>query len=455
MSRSRPALAAVLVGAVATLPAQAQDGGQPTRTAFIASDLEYNDNYDLRPDSLGNALLWTTTLGFGLTARTRVDALDLSAQGSVRVSDLPVRGTDTTADNPIVTLGYDRRVDDSALTFSLRAAQSDLDFFDPLSDVDADGGFDLANGGGTRRSLRATAGFAFNEDGPVSLTGNLRASDISFDDNNDPDNEDRRSVAADAEVGFRVSPVLSLTTGALYRREDYDNADQLARRTSRADVGMEARLNRRVTLGVRIGASRVESDRTTGTTTEDGLVGDLTFAILERRGQSTVALASDLDENGERYSLTFGREVTWDNAQLGASVGVSTNSDTDVRLIGDIGYTLAARDRELSLGLSQTASTDEDGENVLNTRAELEFIQLLTRQTSFGLTLNAGLTRFEGSNQANSERVNATAQFNHALTDDWDVNTGYRFRQQRDDTDGLRQSNAVFLGVSRSFASAR
>jgi hypothetical protein len=455
MWRPRLALGAMLLGSVAPLSALSQNSERAVSTAFISSDLEFNDNYDLRRDSAGDAIIWTNTLGFGLQQRTRTDTLDLGAQGSVRAADLPVKGSEVSADNPIVTLDYLRNVDDSRIGLNLRAQQADVDFFDPLGDLDDDGGFDDTRGGGTRTSLRGNLLFGFNEDGPLSLTGFAQASDISFTDTQDPDLYDRRTLRGGAEIGLRVSPILRFTTGASYANEKFDDSDQLDRDTSRADVGMDARLNQRTTLSARLGYSRVESQRLSGDTTEEGVVGDLSLVFDEKTGQTSASFSSIVDENGERYSFSIGKQVAWDNAVLDGSIGVSTNADTDLRLIGGVDYSLEGRNNRLTLGLRQTASTDEDGRNVLNTNGRVEFIQLLTPVSSMGIDIAGGLTRYENSTQGNTERLNVTAQYNHSLTEDWAMNMGYRFRQTQSDTDDDAQSNAVFVGLSRSFETTR
>lgn len=446
---------AVILSSIAAPIVHAQEADRAVRSAFISSDLEFNDNYDLRRDSLGNALLWTTTLGFGLSTFTPVDRLDLSAEGSVRAADLPSMDDDVSADNPIVRLDYDRTIDDNNIRFGFVAQQADVDFFDPLSDVDSDGRFDDTTGGGTRRSLRANAGFDFNEDGPVSLGAYARAFDIDYTDNTDPDVYDRQSFTGGAEIGFRLSQTLRFTTGGEYRREQYEDSDNLDRETRRADVGIDASINPALSMRGRLGYSRVESNRDSGTTIEEGVVGDLSLISLDKRGETRVGGFVDVDENGQRFTFSVGKLVNWDNASLDADLGVSTNEDTDLRFVGNIDYTLQGRDNELSLGLRQSASTDEDGRNVLYTSGRVNFIQLLTDVSSLGLAVDGGLTRYEDGASDDSDRLNVTAQYNHALTQDWNMNMGYRYRQANSDSNGFRESNAVFVGVSRDFLSAR
>ncbi len=455
MRRSHVILAAGLAGTVATLSVNAQETQRTVTTARIASDLEFNDNFNLRNDSAGDSVLWNTTIGAGLRSRTLVDRFAFDASGVLRVADLPGSGTEASADNPIVSLAYDRAVDDSAVGFSIVGQRADLDFFDPLRDLNEDGSFDDTVGGGTRNSVRLRANFALNADGPVSLTGVGRISDISFEDTTDPDLNDRRNAALALEAGFRLSPILRLTTGASAGREDIDDDAETERRRWRGDVGFVGRVNQRTTLTARIGYSRVDTDRTSGDETQEGVVGDLRLVFDERRGQTSLSFGTTLDENGERYTLSFGRSLAWDNAQINASLGVSTSADTDLRAVGNIDYQLSGRDTRVTFGLSQGATTDEDGRNVLNTNALAQIERLLTRTSSIGLTVEGGLQRVDDDSDDTTERLNVTARYSHSLTEDWSANVGYRYRYRSDQANGEASSNAVFAGVARTFQASR
>lgn len=455
MRQSHVILAAGLAGTIATLSVSAQETARTVTTARIATELEFNDNYDLRDVTAGDALLWNTTIGAGLRATTPVDRLAFDASGVLRVADLPGTGTDSSADNPILSLAYNRVVDDSEVGFSVVGQRADIDFFDPLSDLDEDGNFDDTSGGGTRNSLRFGANFALNTDGPVSLTGFGRLNDISYEDTTDPDLEDRRNASLGAEVGFRLSPILRLTTGASVGREEFDDANETERNRWRGDVGIVGQINQRTTLTARIGYSRVETDRISGDETEEGIVGDVQLVFDERRGQTSLGFSTTLDENGQRYTLSYGKSVAWDNAELSASLGVSTNEDTDARAVGSIDYQLTGRDTQLTLGLQQDATTDEDGRNVLNTNALVQVQQLLTRTSSVGLTVQGGLQRIDDDNDATTERLNVRAQYNHNLTEDWSANFGYRYRYSSNSINEEAQSNAVFVGLERTFRASR
>jgi len=449
---------ALVAGGFGTLTALAQtrtDGGSVS-TARISSQLEFNDNYDLRDDSLGDALIWNTVIGFGLERYTRIEEFVADVEGTLRIADLPEIGDEAEFDNPLITLGYQRAVEDSEIGFNVRFNRADIEFFDPLSDIDPNGEFDDTRGGGTRESFRGNFNLGLNTQGPVSfgLTGNY--SDISFTDTDDPDLDSRRRGSVRGNVGFRLSPILELTTGARYSLEDINDDQDTERETVRGDIGFVGSINPRARLTARVGYSEVETRRNSGDERTSGFVGDLGVAITQRGGDEVRAnLSTDLDENGERYSVTVGSTRNWPNAELDGDIGLSTSGDTDVRVVGNVSYLYALPRTEFSATFRQIAGVDDDGDDVLNTFASIGVRQSLDRLSSVNLQLNGGLTRNESAENDDTERLNFSASFSRALTRDWRWNAGYRRELRDDDRDGRAVSNSVFVGINREFRAIR
>lgn len=439
-------------------PFSRSSGNTPGRQqeARFSSSLEWNDNYDLREDSAGNALIWDNILGYGIERRTLTDEFILDAQGTIRASDLPSASTELDADDAQVRLSYGRIIDDNAIRFDLRYQHVDVAFFDPLRDLDIDGSFDdPSTSDGTRQSLRANLGVTLNADGPVSFDFLGAASRIDYYDTTDPGLTDRNRGSFRADVGFALSPIMRLTTGGFYDRNIEDEND-LDRQTRRVDVGFDGLINPRLRAIARVGYSEVETERNGVTDTQSGTVGDLSFTATEKNGGETrFGLSTRLDENGQRSDATVGKTLVWDNGQLDGDIGVSVSKDTELRPIGRLVYVYTLPRSRLSANFRQVTTVDDDGEDVINTALDLGYTQLINRVSSFDIGIGGGLQRFENSDSDPSERINFTAQYNHALTRDWTLNTGYRHRWRDSDEDDLAQSNAVFLGLSRTFASQR
>lgn len=438
--------------------AQTAPGGQAARTtARIVSNLEANDNYNLSPDSLGNALVWTTTLGASFNSQTPIDTFFIDGQGSARVSDLPSIGTEFLLDDPRLALRYSRNVDDSSLFLNFAARRVDLDFFDPLSDLNPDGTFDDSRNGGTLQTLRADFGGSINQNGPVSfdydgLLYSREYSDlVGFSDNR----TDMQQGDVNASVSFELSPILrAVVGGGYYRQIVEDNPDTDRTRTT-LDAGFDGNINQRQKVTFRLGYSEEVTDRRSVKETVSGTVGRLGFITTVPTGEVRASLGSRLDENGTRTDLSLGRLLLWRSGSLDANIGVSTSDQTGYRAIGDISYSYALPRGQIRATLRQNTTVDEEGNNILVTNGGLSYNHLVSNLSSIDLSLAGGLTRYEESTQADSERVIASAQYTRVLTRDWSSFVGYRHRFAADDTEGPAHSNSIFVGVRRDFTSIR
>jgi len=429
-------------------------GDRSLSTAFFETRLEVNDNFDLRDDSLGTATIWTNTFGAGLEEASRTDLFRSSAQGSVRYADLPVVGDEIDADDPRLSLLFRRQVDDNSVSFNASYRRVDLDFFDPLDTVNLDGTIDSDEGGGTREDLRAGFALALNQDGPLSfsLTADLQDRNVSDTDN--PDVDDRFIAIGRTQFGFRLSPILQATIGAAYDVRDSETGND--RERSSVDVGLNGRVNPRLAATASIGLSEVETTEPDGT--EDrvsGVIGSIGFAADVPDGTLSARFGTTLDENGERYRFSIGRTLERPALQLDANVGVSTSEDTQLRPVGDVSFSQALPRGALAGSLTQLATTDEDGDNILVTSGRLTFRRNLTTLSSLDLSLRAGITRFEDDDESDEDRANFTVRYNRALTRDWGLNAGYTHVIDQDQGEGYTNSNAVFLTLRRDWEAFR
>ncbi len=443
-------------------PAAPQGASQtPTVTAQLAFDLEANDNFDLREDSVGTGVIATTRLSYGLFQQTTVDEVSLDVSGALRASDFPEVGTEARADDPRINLNYGREIDDNSIDVFLFFNRADLDFFDPLSDVDDDGQFDATRTEGTRQSFRFAANTTINDDGPVSLSAGVRFNSIQFSDlAEDDDEDDREEIGANASVGFDISPVLRLSVNGFFEREDDgdDDGDSIRFRQG-ASIGANARINPRTTAFARLGFTRAEADRDEDDDNEkfeDGFVGTLGFAIDEQRGQTRGSIGNDINENGRLTTISVGRTLELPNASLNADLGVTQNDDNDFFFTGGLDYAYSLRRATFAVGINQQIGTDSDGDDTVNTFGNISYAQGLTPVSSVQFILTGGLSRTADEDRTtDNERVNFTAQYNQQITRFWSANFGYRGRFFDDEDQDPATSNAVFVGLVRDFSAVK
>ncbi len=432
-----------------------QSGPGTLTTASVISGLEWNDNYNLSPTSPGDVLMWDTVLMAGMERRTLTDTFIADAEGTIRFSNEPLDGTKAQADNPIVGFAYDRTVDDSSFNFGASYRRADLDFFDPLSDIDPNGNFANSYGSGNLQILRANFGLDLNTNGPVSFNLIGTAFEQNYYDTSDPTLNDQVNNTLLGDLGFELTPTLRMLVGGGYNRQTFSNATDTERQTTSADMGFVAQLNERVDTTLRLGYSEVQANRNTGNVNKQGIVGSLNILAQQENGQIGANLNSVVNENGDQYNGTVFKQILWSNAALDFRLGATVSTNTDIRPIGNIGYTYDMPRSVIRLGLRQFATVDDQGEDTLNTYVDAAITHNFTPVSAVSLILGAGAVRFENDLKNDYNRANFTAVYSHALTTDWDMNFGYRGQFRDQENNQSADSNAVFVGLQRDFASIR
>jgi len=426
-------------------------------TASFDSRLEFSDNFDLRPDPLGNAVIWDNTFAYGVERNTRVESFAADLQGTLRAADLPSQGTEFSADDPRVALSYARRGSDSELSFEARFRTNDLDFFDPLSDLDEEGNFDeTRDTDGRRLSYNAAFGAELNQNGPVRLSLDARFSRVEFTDVAAASDLDNRTVAsARAELGFRISPVLELTTSARYRDRTVDDDENTRRRVAGAELGANAQINPRMLARARLGYARTETEGDTRDDSEEGLTGGLDLVIERPAGETRLGADVTVDESGQRTTLSVGNSIERPLSTIDAEIGVAFSEGTDARAVGRLGYTYALERTRIEASLRQTATVDEDGDDTLNTFGDLSLTRTLTRLSQLNLSVLGARSDFEDEDRDTRTRLDINATYSRTITREWNWNVGYRRRLSEGDGEDSAVSNALVLGLSRDFRSVR
>lgn len=424
----------------------------PKLTARINTTVEANDNYNLQSTSLGNALIWTTTMGLGYATSTVVDSLTADIAGSVRVSDLPVKGGEVTFDNPVFNLHYNRGVNDDFIGFNFYYNRADLNYFQPLIGVNPDGSFDTVSSSGTRETLRSSFSLLLNQNGPISFDLVADTWQLNYYDA-DPTLTDQSRSNVDAMLGFRLNPLFVATLGAGYRYKVNGNSIHTNITTTRADAGFNADLNQLTTAQFRLGYATVDTENDLGTSTRSSIVGDLSLQSQLKNGNIRGAVFSRIDENGPRLDVTVGRLYQWQYGSLDGTIGGSTSDSTDWRMIGNVAYTYQLQSSRITANFAQLTTVDSQSQNVINTNFTLGYTQKVTNVSSVGIAFLAGLIRYQNSTRDPTERTAVTLSYDRALTPDWTMNFGYRHRFLNSNTTDNANSNAVFMGLNRSFAS--
>lgn len=441
---------AALIGAVA---ASAQTGGFEV-TADVSSSLEINDNDDLDIDSEGT----TTTLDnrFSLTAATStpVTSLSFSIGTVLRFEDTPDEGSDTGFEDPFAEITFGQNGANSALNFSLRYTETEVDntFL-----IDTDGDFvadDLIVDDGTRQRFAYDLGYQIGQDAPIGFDFRLRGNDTEFSGTDDPELNDSTFISTRATLSYQLlrNARGRVFVGAFQFDEDGPVPDESESFSFGAGVLYE--INPATSVDVEISAVDIESTEGTVEDENDGLAARLAYTRDLVNGDFTASYQRDITPESERDTFLIGRTMDFPTATLSASIGYSEADTSDGNIVGRAVYRQDLPDASFSLRAEQRAESTVDSEDILTTSLVLGYTRELT--PVMGLSASLGVARTEdiGAGAATeSTRADLEIALDRDLTEDWSLRFGYRgrFKEDEDDADSAT-SNALFATIGRTFS---
>lgn len=414
---------APLAGLLVALPmaVQTQERGPvgPRLTFGIQQRLDSNDNLDLDPVSRGHSTHADTRLSLGFYSETPGQSFSFLTSGVLRASSGPGFGAEGSGFiTPSARVSYGRIGPGSSFDLSAHVTETEIDFVRSLADLDDGSGVivlpgDLADlrGTGTRRSIGASAALRWGQDGPLGFGIDAGVSDISYHDASSTSLHDHRRVWVGASTRMVLAPAVRAEFGL--RQSHYTSSNPLT--DNRDTFGATASLVRDL---------------------PDGSVS----------GQATF----DRTEDGNRLGLSVGRSLELPRATLSASIGATRLATGRTGLTGAANFTYEALPRSRITGsLERMAIADSDDNEQLLTALSLGLTQDLTERSS--LSLDLFYTRRDQGVARDVDTGSIGAAYRLNVTEDWDLNLGYRHRMRKESGVRDAHSNAVFLTLGRSF----
>ncbi len=427
----------------------------------ISSSLRANDNFGLDDPSLGTTTLWDNVLDYELLKETSLDQLSLGLGGTLRFSDIPQQSSETEFDAPFANFSYIRNGANSLLDTRLRYSEIDLAFEDPFRRLEED--FDdlvndeLVLDDGTRKTATAGLEFETGLNDPIGAGLVFDYRDISYEDTTDPNLFDRRTSFGEVFGRFRFSPVLE---GRLsYGQEDYRAPDDNdTARTSRfTDFTLTYDISPVTLLEATIGYTDInETSDTLPDIDERGLTGDIDLMRELPNGFVGVNLSSERSINGRRNSLVFNRELELPFGGLAANLGVTRGPLGETNPIGSVVFTREGPRTTLTGRYERVYTTNDRSQETRTTRAQLGY-EVAINTLSF-VTFNfdyASVTAIGRGSFRDSETGTFRTAYIRELTDDWDFSAGYEYVTFESNIDSRRDSNEIFLTLSRRFTTRR
>ncbi|WP_299832333.1 hypothetical protein [uncultured Roseobacter sp.] len=433
------------VSAIAT----AQDNQPPGLVASldVTQRLEYSDNPDLEAES-DSDIFGRTILGFGLAGNTDIQSFEFNLGLDIEQGRNDRSSIDLL--NPFVNFGYDRASRASRIGVDLSYRESDVDsqVFDEEFLEDGDS---INQSTGTRSSYRASLSGAIGEQAPIGASYQLSRSEIQYSGTVDPDLTDRTTDNASGQLEFRIDPRITARLTANYSNLDVDG-DGVDRRTTGFGAGVGLDVTPRLTIDTSLSQTRVEQSGTRNEVDEGLSFGvDVSQAMVN--GSLNLNLASDVTSNGRRESLRLSRSMTLQRgSELSFNLGATRSDESDLNPLYGLSYQHVLPSAEISVSLSQTVTADSNNQEEINTTLRGSYRQDINELSSLSATISLFNRNELGAAADDGQRVELGLSYRYALTRDWGLVTGVSHTLSSRDSEADRSSNAIFVGIQRSFA---
>ena len=453
MNRGRSYLISVsLTAAGFTLiaPALAQEVGGLTASIGLRQGFEGSDNFDLS-DPEESGVRSVTRVDLGLSNVTRNSSLELTASGDLEFGDTDDRGFN----DPTVGLSYTIANKNTRLSFDGTYSESDVNALNSSFERDFSNIFGLFSeqltvGEGTRERTTANLLLETGLDAPLGFTLQTRYNFTDYRDTNDPDLFQVETLSVTGMARFRVNGQLTFNVGATIDTSDALDAERTSRENSRLFANADYQLRPDLRATAELSFSNNETTDVFGTQTEDGF--GLGFGLNKslRNGSIGFDFDSRVTSDGRRDTLTLSRSLELKDGGLTLSAGVVQTDTSDLEPLFNVDYNKNFKRGQLTLGLSQSASTDNDDNTVINSSLRARYNEQINQRSSWGLS---AVLADSNSIELNDDtrRLDLGINYRHEVARDWDLVADYTYSTAEQSGEPDRSSNTVSLSLQKTF----
>jgi hypothetical protein len=465
--RKKQSVRVVAIGAFGLYALSLQAEESPASVFEMTLDVDqrfgYDTNQGLTSGGEEDSKFATTQLTFGLKTESPIDSLSFTASSDFRFINGPDDpGTAFDVDNSALRLNYRRDTGGSALIFGTRYRRSDVDTTLPFSDfIDPNSGqivlptdLDKLNGTGTRNDLGFNGSLDLFKDAPFGLILNASHNLLTYSNTTDPSLARTERLNLGATVRLTFSPVLQGNINVEHGTFNSEN------------IGMEKSFNNNTSFGLiydaspilqyhgNIGYSVAETTEGIGiarmTTRHEGVSGSFGAIIEVPNGTISPEISSSIDTNGRRNTFDVGRVYELPNSSLSGSLGVTRGKANRTNVIGSLSFKKMVPNGDINTQFRRYVSNDSNDDERLYSALSVGYNHNINNASS--ILLSASFTTSNTINVSNSNsRVNASATYVYDLTKDWNISTGYIYRQEDDAASKIADSHSIFFGIGRRF----
>jgi hypothetical protein len=159
-----------------------------------------------------------------------------------------------------------------------------------------------------------------------------------------------------------------------------------------------------------------------------------------------------LVETGTQDTLRLTRALDLPRgARLSTSLGARHMPSGETYPIGTLDYSRDTQRGRISLSLSHDAVSNNDDEEVLRSQIRASYREELPAGARWSITGTVADSEF--TDPALADITSAQLSFTYAmpLTRDWDLASGVRLRETREEGVAAQQNSTVFLSLERRF----
>ncbi len=486
------------MGLVSIVSAQDDPGGRTLRLT-VGQSLQYSDNIDLVANPTENILRSSTSLGLAYSDVTRTQAFRFSTAGAY---DIDSDGQ-TEFSDPFARLSYALEGANSRLNLSARYSRTDLDdaFFDlsliPPEDDILDPEGDPVTGiaqieGGVRVNTAYAVGFETGMQSNIGFRLDLSAQARRYTETTDPDLFATQTRRIGVLTTFRINPQITARLTASARRYEAEDTDQTDRTETSFGAGVAFDVAPDLTLDLALSQQRTETKRVSGTTVSDGLAYTIGVDRTLPNGTIAIDFSSEDTLNGRRSTLRGSRSMTLPReGTLSYGIGVTQTSGFSLEPLFSLAYEQPLKLGSFGVELSQEARTDEEDDTaVIVTQASANYAAPLTETLNWSISAGLSDVSRQGVTGEDRRRINlrsdlvgqvndisswsagvtlsdtetsttATTEeerryglqlaYRRALAQDWDMVARYQHTTILDSVAADRRSNAISLGLEKTF----
>lgn len=436
-------------------PSTSSTGPQPGLQIDIGvkTTAKRDDNFALTPGGgAGTTGISDTNLSFGLSSVTQAYTLTVNASGVLRYAHIPGR-TLKGLEDPIFDILYIADSANSRLTLTGHYRRVERLFLNPFQVLREDLANNLITNGGILRDPSYSLKYETGLNDPLGFVLTAKHAEKNFSQVINPRIFDTTTDTATAQANLRFNQV---TTGRITAGYTHYTAKDLVltdRRTIDYAVGITRDLTQTLQLDAQIGHTEVKTDTIGGLARRDGLTGAVTLVQTVANGTVTGSFSATTNQNGQRTTLSFGRNLALPNGSLNAMIGTTKGSVGHQSIIGSLAYSLQLASDTFTVNLDRSVGTNNVNQEILDTTFGLSWGHAIDAVSNVNLGLNWAESDDVGPTNAPTIRLtDLTATYSRQMTADWTMTGGMTYRTRTETGKLDAHSTAVFLTLGRNFS---